>query len=82
MQLFLWIYCDFVFADIDRIVDLLSLNELSSCQGDGGSWWTWLLFNAMVACLQGLLLASIKQKSAALRQKNKDWLARNQDNVS
>jgi hypothetical protein len=27
----------FVFADIDRIVDLLSLNELSSCQGDGGS---------------------------------------------
>jgi hypothetical protein len=23
----------FVFADIDGIVDLLSLNELSSCQG-------------------------------------------------
>ena len=53
----------FFVVDIDRIVDLLSLNELSSCQGDGGSWWTWLLFNAMVACLQGLPLASIKQQS-------------------
>ena len=28
----------FFVVDIDRIVDLLSLiNELSSCQGDGGS---------------------------------------------
>jgi hypothetical protein len=27
----------FVFVDIDGIVDLHSLNELSSCQGDGGS---------------------------------------------